>query len=151
MKTKKLLNYGFLFLILLFIASCEKEIETEYQDAYPISGTWWVTYKFDDGSGTIDDWYGVGYTKLFIYNTSLEKDMVFIEDHGNFWDFKVKAKYSGETFSITNGYDYQHDDTTTIAKGKIINKDSIYMEITWASDPTTVYYCTGRRYDGFGE
>jgi hypothetical protein len=151
MKKIKFIFFSIATILVIGLMSCEKEIEVEYNDAYPVAGTWWVTYQFDDGAGNIGDWYGVGYTKLFIYNTSFDKDSVWIDDHDNFWQFKVQVPYSGSTFSVENGDDIRWGDSTSVRSGQVVNNDSIYMEIEWASDSGTIYQCSGVRYDGFGE
>lgn len=62
-----------------------KDPEVEYSAIWPLSGEWYVLYQFDDGAGNIGDWYGVGYTTLFTYNTAAEdKDKMWISDAGNF-------------------------------------------------------------------
>jgi hypothetical protein len=142
---------------LLFIfSSCDTlpEPEMEVAATYPVSGDWWVTYKFDDGSGVIDDYYGVGYTQLQTMNTAANtKDSIWIDDSGHFWDFKVRSglDLTSKTFGVVAGSDLQHDDDTSITNGQVIqlvDGDSIYMEIEWASDPGTIYQCSGRRVKG---
>ena len=151
MKKIRIIFFSLATILIIGLMGCEKDIVVEYADAYPIAGTWWVTYQFDDGAGNIGDWYGVGYTKLFVYNTSLDNDSIWIDDHDNFWQYKVKSFYTGSTFSVDQGNDVRWGDATTVAKGQVIDNDSIYMEIEWASDPGTIYICSGVRYDGFGE
>jgi hypothetical protein len=151
-------KYFLLYLILAaLVVSCETlpDPEYEYSVVWPVSGEWWVTYKFDDGTGNIDDWYGVGYTRLLTYNTAANTtDSIWITDNYNFWQFKVKAglNLNQKTFAVDNGTDLISDDPTTISNGRVIERedgDSIYMEIVWASDPTTTYICSGRRVKGF--
>jgi hypothetical protein len=150
-------RYYLLYLILVaLVISCETlpDPEYEYSPVYPVSGEWWVTYKFDYG-GVVDDWYGVGYTRLLTYNTAANTaDSIWITDNGNFWDFKIKCGVNvpARTFSVADAYDMIWDDPTTITNGEVIERedgDSIYMEIVWASDPTTTYICSGRRVKGF--
>ena len=150
-------RYYLLYLILVaLVISCETLPDPEYEHStiWPVSGEWWVTYKFDFGSG-LDDWYGVGYTRLQTFNTSANNaDSVWITDDGHFWDYKVKAglNMGQKTFAVDQGIDLIWDDTTSISNGQIIERvdgDSIYMEIVWASDPTTTYICSGRRVKGF--
>lgn len=154
MKTKIL--YITLSIFALVFFSCEKdEPEVEYISTWPVSGEWWVTYKFDY-DGTVDDWYGVGYTRLLTFNTASNTgDSIWITDNGNFWQFQVKVPVNmgTKTFAINEGADIVWEDPTTITNGKVIelpDGDSIYMEIEWASDPGTIYICSGRRVKGFG-
>ncbi len=150
-------RYYILYLILVaLVISCETlpDPEYEYSSIWPVSGEWWVTYKFDFGSG-LDDWYGVGYTRLQTFNTSANTaDSVWITDDGNFWTYKVKAglNLTQKSFAVDDGTDLMYDDGTTITNGQIIERadgDSIYMEIEWESDPGTIYICSGRRVKGF--
>lgn len=146
MKAKFLIQISLILTLLAGIISCNQDVVVEYQDAYPISGQWLVTYTLEDGTDV-----GNGYSTLFVYNTSFDNDSIFITDDGNFWDYKVQAAYSGTTFSVVGGYDLMHDDSTTVASGNIINNDSIYMKLSWASDPGTIYICAGKRATGFPE
>jgi len=151
MKKLNSILLGLIALVIFGISSCKDEIVVTYQDAYPVSGTWWVTYQFDDGSGNIGDWYGVGYTKLFIYNTAFDNDSIWIDDHANFWDFKVKLPYDDVSFAADSALNVSYDIKVNIKKGKVIDNDSIYMELEFEDDPGTIYICSGVRYDGFGE
>jgi len=151
MKKVKVIFFSLVTLLILGLMGCEKEIVVDYTDAYPIAGTWWVTYQFDDGAGNIGDWYGVGYTKLFIYNTARDNDSIWIDDHSNFWDYKLKAGYAGSDFSVASGWNVSYPVGIVVSKGKVIDNDSIYMEIEYADDPGTIYICSGVRFDGFGE
>jgi hypothetical protein len=151
---KKIIVY--IFSLVFILSACDTLPDPEVKTAptYPVSGEWWVTYKFDDGSGVLDDYYGVGYTHLQTMNTAANtKDTIWITDNGNFWDFKVKAALNlpAKTFEITSGNDIQFGDDTSIRNGLVVSRvdgDSIYMEIEWASDPGTIYQCSGRRFRG---
>ena len=154
----KILKYMLILTGLIFaMPGCETypEFEQDNSVTYPVNGEWWVTYKYDDGTGNVDDHYGAGYTILYTYNTSSNaKDKIWIDDQGNFWDFKVKADLdlNSRTFNIAEGEDITYNDTTTILNGQVIeleDGDSIYMEIEWASDPGVIYVCSGRRVKGF--
>lgn len=156
MKIKHFAYITLVFVLGLGLAACEPEgPDMEYSPVWPVSGEWWVTYEFDDGTGNIDDHYGVGHTRLLTYNDADDAgDSIWVNDNENFWEFIVKAGVNVEakTFSVTEGKDLVWDDNTTITKGQVFELeggDSIYMEIVWASDPTTTYIVSGRRVKGF--
>lgn len=152
---KKLLMYT--LLVATIATGCETlpDAEIKLSPVYPISGEWWVKYEFDDGSGVIDDYYGVGYTRLLTFNTAANTpDSVWMTDEGNFWDFKVKVPINvkARTFAVTDGEDLSYGDDTTISNGLVTERsdgDEFHMEIQWASDPTTTYVVSGRRVKGF--
>lgn len=147
-------------LLLGFMVSCDKKKDptVDYVNlGKNLPGEWWVTYTVDGV-----DIYGVGHSVLLTFNTAenTSTDM-WVTDNGHFWDFQVKANANVDdlTFSVIEGVDLMHDDSTTIENGKIIIDggitkagnvaDSIYMEIQWASDPGTIYVCSGVRRTGF--
>lgn len=182
---KRIIYISFIVLTIVLSWSCEaiydwnepKEPSTEYSSAYPLAGEWYVTYKFDDGSGVIDDYYGVGYVRLWTTNTAANdgKEM-WISDGGNtgygdasFWGYSVKTPINtaAKTFSGTDlessvddaGVPYEV--VINIENGKVIVDgglstsgvvvDSIYFEIEFSDDPGTIYHCSGTRRTGFPE
>lgn len=147
-----------------------EEPEVEYSAIWPLSGEWWVVYRFDDGNGNIDDWYSVGYTPLFTYNTADEDtDKMWISDGGNFWWYTIKSNCNVDGLSFTgtdlvSTYDTGdgiYDIKCNITNGKVIEDggkstsgivtDSIYFEIEFEDDPGTIYQCSGVRRTGFLE
>ncbi len=157
-------------------SSCEKlwdmnqpaDPEVEYSAVWPLAGEWFVQYKFDDGDGNIGDWYGVGYTTLFTYNTAAEdNDKFWISDDGNFWTYTVKSdcnvdnkSFSGDSLVSTADYNGSlYDVKVNITNGKVIEDggfsttgvvtDSIYFEVEFADDLGTIYQCSGIRRTGF--
>lgn len=141
---KKLLNIkSLLFLGLLFVGiSCQKEYEKEYSWAYPLSGDWTVNVT----SG--EDDYGHYFIKT--YNTSFGQDSIWVDDNGNFWPFKAKAKadVNGLKFETT-GYvsrpGTRYEDEVSIRNAKVINKDSIYFEVEFGSEAGVIYQFAGHR------
>ncbi len=177
---KKLINItlAITLLVLFAFSSCTKiyemnqpdEPDIEYSAIWPMSGEWWVTYKFDDGAGNIGDWYGVGYTQLFTYNTANEdKDKMWINDQGNFWTYTIKTplnlgamSFSGTDLVSTAFWSGEpYDIKISIQNGQVIpdggkstsgvTTDSIYFEIIFEDDPSTTYICSGVRRTGFLE
>ncbi len=129
--------------MLIIGISCQKEYEKEYNWAYPLSGDWTVNVK--DGT---DD-YGSYYIKT--YNSSFGKDSIWVDDNGNFWHFKAKAKadITNKTFEtaeyISFPGDNRYEDLVTIKNAKVIEKDSIYFEVEFGSDPGNIYKFAGHR------
>ncbi len=171
----KRISILFIAALLVSITSCSKmyemnqpkEVSTEYSVVWPLAGEWFVTYQFDNGTGVVDDWYGVGHTTLLTYNTADEDaNKIWISDEANFWEYKVKSDCNVEENSISSadslvnnidGYDIK----INIKNGKVIADggkslsgvvtDSIYFEIEFADDPGTIYQVSGIRRTGFLE
>jgi hypothetical protein len=148
-KTTKIFRFlpAFLFLI---IVSCQKmEFTQELNWAYPVSGEWALQLEFGG-----DVYPGPYFIK--VYNSSFGRDSVWIDDNGNIWPFKVKAKVDmvGLTFSTTNFISHPgtgSEDIVTITNGKIVSKDSIYFEAEFASDAGTIYKMYGHRSTSYEE
>ena len=171
-----------IFALLIFLTSgiysCSKlhdmnepnDPEVEYSVVWPLAGEWYVTYKFADEDGVIDDWYGVGYTKLYTYNTAnQDNDKFWISDGTNFWIYTVKSPcnvgnrtFGGDSLVSTADNDGElYDIKVNIKNGKVIENgghstsgvvtDSIYFEVEFEDDPGTIYYCAGTRKTGFLE
>jgi hypothetical protein len=99
--------YFLIFVLALGLTSCEKlhdwnqqdDPGIEYSPVWPLSGEWWVVYRFDDGDGNIGDWYAAGHVPLLTYNTTSNSASEFwISDGGNrgsseasFWSYCVKC------------------------------------------------------------
>ena len=147
---KKILKLkAFLILTLLITgASCQKEYEKEYNWAYPLSGEWTVNVKYGE------EIYGPIFIKT--YNSSFGQDSIWIDDNGNFWPFKAKAKVdiNGLNFETSNFTSYsggKYEDLVTIRNAKVIKTDSIYFEIEFGSDPGTLYHFSGHRRVSYDE
>lgn len=170
---KLLKNIIILSLFVVTISSCKqlyewnqpKDRDIEYSTTWPINGEWFITFKFDNGTGTIDDWYGLGYQKIMAYNTSgNSKDSIWIDDLKATWSFKGKVKCdpSNKIFGQNDSIKEIYNDIKFILKnGKIIEdgvtctsgtkSDSIYFEIEFSDDPGTIYYVSGYRRTGYLE
>ncbi len=168
MKNIKTILIAFLVLMIGLGTSCNydtyEDPEIEYTSTFPINGEYFVQYLVDNGSGVLEDIYHYGYTVLTITNDARNQgDSLLIYDNENAWEFKVKAAVNMNTltWSVNNGYDYIWDDATTITNGQFFEgmgvsksgnvTDSIYMEITWASEPATQFIVAGHRKTGFLE
>lgn len=148
--------FKFLLLSLVAVAlfSCEPTYVKEYSWAYPISGDWKVNAYID----------GVevgGPYEIKVYNSSFGQDSIWIDDYattssnGHFWSmkFKAAADMSTKTFQTTgsknaiNGYGI----VISVANGKVINTDSITMDLVFSDDPTTTYQLAGHRMVGYDD
>jgi hypothetical protein len=137
------------FLLLLFVSCQKMEFTKEFNWAYPVSGEWALQLEF---GGDVDP----GPYFIKVYNSSFGQDSVWIDDNGNIWPFKAKAKVdmAGLTFSTTNFISHpgtSSEDLVTITNGKIINNDSIYFEVEFASDAGTIYKMYGHRATSYEE
>jgi hypothetical protein len=146
-----LFRYKFLFASLLFlIFSCQKmEYTQEFNWAYPISGDWALQLEY---GGHVDP--GPYFVK--VYNSSIGQDSVWIDDNGNIWPFKAKAKVDMKALTFSTSKYTSHpgastEDVVTISNGQIISKDSIYFEAVFASDAGTVYKMYGHRAKSYEE
>lgn len=147
---KNLLNIKpILFLGILFTTfSCQKEYKQEFNWAYPVSGDW--TVKVANGGNVLTT------ITMKTYNTSFGKDSIWVDDNKNFWPFKAKAKVDVKagTFQTTDFVSYQgskDEDNVTIGNAKVMNKDSIYMEVSFGSEPGKTYTISGHRKQSYEE
>ena len=175
---KKIINLLLIAAVLFSVSSCTKlyelnqpkEKDVEYSAVWPLAGEWWVVYRFDDGSGVMDDYYGVGHTQLFTYNTAAEDANKFwVSDNNNFWSYTVKsdcdvssATFKGTDMVSTSDYGAGlYDIKVQITDGKVIKDggkstsgvvcDSIVFNLEFEDDPGTIYQCSGVRRTGFLE
>ncbi|MCE5347186.1 MAG: hypothetical protein LLG13_12995 [Bacteroidales bacterium] len=136
--------------ILVIMFSCQKmEYTKEYSWSYPLSGEWALQIEY---GGSVD----AGPYFIKVYNTSFGQDSVWIDDNGNIWPFKAKAKADMKTLTFSTT-DYtsmpgtNYEDIVTIKNGKVIQKDSIYFETEFGSDPGTIYKMYGHRASSYEE
>ncbi len=134
-----------IFILLLFVVlttlSCKKSYVVGGTMNPQASNGWWVT-ALENGNDV-----GVGYFFLSTYNTADNPDSIWIDDHEQFWQFKVKAmiNITALTFTTTNSQNNYYNSLVTINNGKILPKaghstsgvvtDSIYMEAHFNDDP----------------
>jgi len=150
-----------LFSILIVAAgmflSCQKTYESGKTVASKPANGWWATVTLNGAD------IGAGTFFMDTYNTSANDDSLWIDDLGNFWQFKCKTKidYSKLTFSVANSANEYYPITVNISNGKILPKagtskagnktDSIYMEANFSDDPGNTYVITGTARTGFIE
>ncbi|MER2996020.1 lipid-binding protein [Pontibacter populi] len=152
-----------LFLTLGFVSACDDDddVEIGYTATYPLSGDWTVTLSLETAPGQFEPL--ADHLELLIYNTSENVPTeVWIDDHGNIDDFKVKTPsdarartFGGSSLTNENG-----DNQISIANGQVfldavrvneILRDSIYFQLSFSDDttPGTVYHVYGHRSTGF--
>lgn len=151
--------------------SCEKDeiggVATE-----KMAGEWYVVADAVDENGEIvykdEDLFGIGYFHLDTYNlASNSTTEMWINDNGNFWDFKNKINIDLKdlTFSISDAQNEAYDSKVTIEDGKILlgaattpsgmPADSIVFTVTFNDDDYPEAYgyygyrVSGYRYTGF--
>lgn len=141
---KNIFKLKYLLIGLVFLGfSCQKEYEKEYNWAYPVSGDWTVNVSIGDQN--------LGHMFMKTYNSSFGQDSIWVDDNGNFWPFKAKAKVDIKTLTFeTSGFlsypgDPRNEDLVSIKNAKVINKDSIYFEIEFASVKGRTYIISGHR------
>ena len=151
--------------------SCEKE-EIGGTATESMAGDWYVTCDAVDENGDVvpgfEDLFGLGRFHILTYNTAANTgDQLYVDDLGEFWEFKVKAtsNINAMTFA-TNGAvanEAYEDCDVTITGGKILPKagrqnngspaDSIVFYVSFSDDddPSTIYKISGIRYSGLEE
>ncbi|HMG66063.1 MAG TPA: lipid-binding protein [Chitinophagaceae bacterium] len=154
----KKINIALILIVFLGAVSCKKTLTPGNTAGVKAANGWWVTFT-QNGS----DVFGLGTFFLNTYNTSEGDDSLWVDDLGNSWDFKCKAKvdYSNLTFSTPNSQNQYYDIQVTLADGKILSKagrsksgnstDSIYFKATFSDDPTDTFIISGTARTGFIE
>lgn len=145
-------NIKYLFAIItamVMIASCERDdfqdnnIEDQYVTS--ISGKWEVKAYVNDS---------LIYDSFNLYTSGITGDSIMINDTiTNFWNFQVKAKIDekSNTFQTKLSNNVMLTDFEIgikIPVGKVIDTDSIYLEMQFEDDITpfgNIYQIKGHR------
>lgn len=163
MKNKCIYFAGLLILSTsLIFSSCTKDINVGATSAVKVANTWWVRLLDTAGNELVP------YSPFTTYNTSANKDSMWVDDEQNLYGFKVKAQFNTDgTFSTTKSYNEYYDPSTptkfpqtvVISDGKVMAKaaksktgvtvDSIYMKVQFSDDPTTTYILVGKAKTGW--
>jgi hypothetical protein len=135
---------------LLLISGCAKNLpEVGGTAAQTVANEWWVTFALNG-----EDQIGSP-VKIATYNTSDNKDSIWVDDLQHTWQFKCKAKadYQALTFQTDGSQNDYYDIQVKITNGKILHKagisrtgnitDSIYLEATFTDDPDNKYTLSG--------
>lgn len=170
MKKRILAGILVMAFVILFTA-CEKD-EIGGAATEKMAGEWFVVADAVDSEGNVvfedTDLFGIGYFHLDTYNTSSNSlTEMWINDNGNFWDFKARININFETmtFAAANVENQAYESKVTIEDGKIIlgaattpsgmPADSIVFTVTFDDDPYPEAYgyygyrVSGYRYTGF--
>lgn len=160
---KKVLYLATLLLTLAF-TSCSKE-EIGGTATESLAGEWYVTANMVENGSVVEDPKGMGCFTIMTYNTSANNPSeIWVDDNGNFWDFKVKAQAdaSALTFSAAGAQNQKYDCQVTITNAKITKgggvqnngskADYITMDVVFSDDEDQVVYrLEGVRYSGLVE
>jgi len=142
-------KFVFIAIVLFTIVSCEKSFVPGATKSKDVANEWWADLYVDGAA-----YYGTP-SKIMTYNTVADNDSIWVDDGGNLWDFKVKAKFDAKalTFQTTDAQNENYDITVTITDGKIMPKaaksttgvvtDSIYFKVVFSDDPTNTYEIRG--------
>jgi hypothetical protein len=155
--------------VMLLVVSCTKKqpdfASTQIGNTATVkmNNGWWINVSIQGQAGNLLP------TPVFFatYNTaSNSPDSLWIDDLGNFWDFKVvaTANYPALTFAANQVLNNYYADTVNITNGKILPKaghsragnvtDSLYMEVTFSDDVPAygnTYIIAGTARTGFDE
>lgn len=148
-------------------ASCGKD-EIGGTATQALAGEWYVTVDAVDAAGNVveggEDVYGLGKFLLNTYNTAANvDDQMWLDDNGNFWDFKIKLTSDVKNLTFTTNGEVQDtkdpDCKVTVDGGKVLPKagltphgtaaDSIVFYVSFNNDePGMRYKVSGIRYSG---
>jgi hypothetical protein len=124
---------------------------------------WWVNVSVQGQAGNLNS---VPFFFATYNNAANSPDSIWVDDLGNFWDFKVTAaaNYPGLLFQTAGALNNYYADTVVIANGKILPKaghsragnitDSIYLEAKFSDDVPSygnTYIIAGTARTGFDE
>lgn len=143
-------------LLCMAITSCQKE-DIGGTATESLAGDWYV-------EASVDGNVIYGPFHLLTYNTSANNpNEIWVDDQGNFYEFKVKATgdVNSLTISASNAQNEYYDCTATITNAKIVKNggvqnngspaDLLMMDVEFSDDPGTIYHLEGVRYSGLEE
>jgi hypothetical protein len=148
-------------LVLTSFASCDEVGDTNPggTSVESMAGDWYVQ-TLVNGEVAID------YKLISTYNTAANNGSeMWIEDHGNIWDFKCKSPLNigALTFAgnnLTSSVD-SYDITVTITNGKVVKNgatstgghtvDGISFDAEFSDDPGVIRKLVGYKRTGFFE
>ena len=153
------------FACIIFLTSCEKDVDAGGTAVMKMAGDWWVTVDVIWEGENIGDAYGLEHIQMFTYNTAANKSTeMWLEDDHNFWAFKIKVdvQYEERTFSTAGFVDNrEYESKVKIFDGKILAgaaktpsgmpADSIYFKVKFDDDYDEIdyYIISGFRRSGF--
>lgn len=170
---KKYITYTLLSLVMIMMASCDKE-DVPMTSTVNVAGEWMVTIDVIDNDGTImEDPYGMGPVMFITYNTNADNGKeIWLDDCHAFKPFgmvqskitlpcDVKARTFGSEQPVLNYYQPDPDEPyyITVSEGKItvngtkspsgMPVDAIEFKLEFSDDPGTIHYIHGYRRTGF--
>lgn len=104
----------------------QKDPAIDKTATYPMNGEWWVTYRIDDGTGSLADagivWGigEIGHLKVLTYNTAENvSNKLWVSDvtdlsydaSGNFWSYRVISDLNlgSKSFSVDTATNAAYD------------------------------------------
>lgn len=161
--------YLLMFAMSFMFIACEKD-EIGSTATEDLAGEWYVTVDLVDSVNNVvytgEEFFGLGKFIVNTYNTAKNiPGEMYVDDLGNFREFKVKTSVNGLTFKTNEPADNEYYDCkVNITEGKILPKaatnphgtkaDSIVFYVSFDDDdyPETFgfsyYKISGYRYTG---
>ena len=147
-------------LVLTSFVACDEVGDTDPggTSVEALAGDWYVQTLVN--GAVVSD-----YKLISTYNTASNDANMFIDDHGNIWDFKVKTPVTTNSLSFAgsnlassvDGYNIN----VNITEGKVTKNDTktsggnttdgISFKAEFSDDPGTIYEIKGYKRTGFKE
>ena len=147
----------FIAIVFFTLNACKKTFDPGTTKAAKVANEWWANL-YKDGQPVNST-----FAKIETYNTATNNDSIWIDDLGNLWNFKIKAKFDATslTFQATNAVSKNYLTpppgnayiTVTITEAKImplaaksttgVPTDSIYFKVVFSDDAATTYEIKG--------
>lgn len=150
---------------LVTMFSCEK-YKPGGTGVEQLAGDWFVMYQMEIGG----EWYDImdEYTRVTTYNTAANSYYeMFVDDHKNFWEYKVKTKVDPTTLKFGSDEEkdnYYYDSKVKVFNGQVfpgaghsfsgVKTDSICFYVAFDDDDepyATTFRVVGFRRTGFQE
>lgn len=180
---KKIFYFATLLLAVVLMGSCSKD-DIENTATVNLAGDWYVTVDAVDDNGNVvipdDQLFGMGRIHVLTYNTANNvPNELYVEDEGNFWNFKVQTTSDANALTFSSNGAAQneahnndadntlYDIQVNVSDGKIIKDggrqkngsvtDSISFYVSFSDDSYpeqngyTKYHVHGVRYSGLVE
>ena len=160
---KKLFIILATFAALVLSYSCQKD-PVGGTRSQALAGQWYVTVDGADKAGnvTLEDPFGMGRFIVLTYNTTDDNGIdLFLDDLGNFWEFKVKTTgdVNSLTFAVDKGKDLYNGIDVTVTGGKITPggattpsgqpADAIEFYVTFSDDSYIGEFYDQLKFSGF--
>lgn len=160
---KKILIFSAILFTIGSLMSCKKDFDPGTTSGNKLGNGWWCTLTL----GGVDA--GVGTYFLSTYNTSANKDSIWIDDLKGGYGFKVKAaaNFSNLTFATDSSANEYYVGTKAfpasvkIVSGKVLPRaghslagnvtDSIFMKAVFSDDLVDTFIVAGTARTGLVE